>query len=240
MTEVYSLGLSERDRVDRTFGGGIPAGTLGLVEGPQGAGKSTLVRRFVYGLLETGTPTTYVSPELSAGEFVAQMSSLSYDVTDHLLAGRLLYLSAAAATYGEGRALVAPFLRSETLWRADVVVVDGLGTLLRNDPKLSRQVRGDDADRVVRKLVDALRERMGRTTTLLVTVDPATVSDRALRPVRSAAGLYLSLETNQVGGEVRRSAVVKRFEEMPAPVNDTVSFSVEQGRGVTIVTRTVA
>lgn len=240
MTDLHSLGLEDRDRVNRAFGGGIPVGTLGLIEGPQGAGKSALAQRFAYGFCETDVATTYVSPELTAGEFVAQMQSLSYDVTDHLLADRLLYLSAEAATYGESRPLVAPFLSAETLWRADAVVVDGLEALLRNDPDLAPLVESGAADRVTRRLVSALRTRADRETTLLLTVDPSALPERALRPLRSAAGLYLDLEVNHVAGDVRRSAVVRRFEEMPAPVNDTVSFSVEQGRGVTIVTRTVA
>jgi flagellar protein FlaH len=240
MTELHSLGLEDRDRVNSAFGGGIPAGTLGLIEGPQGAGKSALAQRFVYGFCETGVATTYVTPELTAGEFIAQMQSLSYGVVEHLLGDRLLFLSAEAATYGEDRPLIAPFVQADTLWRADAVVVDGLGTLVRNDPELAALVESGDADRVTRRLVSAIQGRADRETTVLLTVADDALPEKALRPLRSAAGFYLDLAVSEVAGDVRRSAVVRRFEEMPAPVNDTVSYSVEQGRGITIVTRTVA
>ena len=57
-----SIGLEARDRVNHAIGGGIPEGSLVLVEGGTGAGKSVLTARLVYGLCEEGTsvgcPTT--------------------------------------------------------------------------------------------------------------------------------------------------------------------------------------
>jgi flagellar protein FlaH len=34
--------------------------------------------------------------------------------------------------------------------------------------------------------------------------------------------------------------VVRRFAGMASPVDDTIGFSVEQGRGITIESRTIA
>jgi len=61
-----------------------------------------------------------------------------------------------------------------------------------------------------------------------------------LRPLRESADLYFKISTEQVGSEIRHSMAVKRFLEMKQPVDDTIGFAVQQGRGITIESRTVA
>jgi flagellar protein FlaH len=66
------------------------------------------------------------------------------------------------------------------------------------------------------------------------------VTDRALRPLRDAAGVYIELQTTVVGQEIRKQGLVRRFAGMRRPVDDTISFSVQQGRGIVVESRTVA
>ncbi|WP_254546273.1 ATPase domain-containing protein [Halomarina pelagica] len=237
MTDHYSIGLEARDRVNHAIGGGLPAGHVVLIEGPDGGGKSVLGQRFAYGLACEGTPTAYVSTELSSSGFVDQMHSLSYDVVDHLLAERLLFVRADVT--GERR-LLARLMDDSPLWRADVLVVDGLDAILRNDPEVvAARSRGEDG-RVLQSFVARLGQATAAEKTVVLTVNPEPVSERAMRPLRDAAGVYLEIETTPVGQDIRRSALVHRFAEMANPVNDTIGFSVQQGRGITIESRTVA
>ena len=48
--DLFSLGMGERDRLNKELGGGIPPGSIVLVEGDYGAGKSAMSQRFAYGL----------------------------------------------------------------------------------------------------------------------------------------------------------------------------------------------
>jgi flagellar protein FlaH len=75
---------------------------------------------------------------------------------------------------------------------------------------------------------------------VVLTVDPGRLTERALRPLRSAADVYLELRSEAVGQEIRKKALVRRFAGMKRPVDDTVAFSVQQGRGVVIESRTIA
>lgn len=240
MNDHLSLGLTENDRVDNALGGGIPAGAIGLIEGAEGAGKSALMQRFAYGLADEGAYVSYVSTELTAQEFIAQMDSLSYDVVDLLLDEQLLFLHADTNTFDDDRELVSRLLGADVLWRADVVIIDSLSGLVANDPRFEAIAKREDEDRAMEAVIKALKGRTAAGKTVLLTADPDAVSDRTLRPLRNTASLFFELQTNTVGQEVRKSMVVRRFEGMAGPVNDTVSFSVEQGRGITIVTRTVA
>jgi flagellar protein FlaH len=232
-----SVGLHDRDRVDNAVGGGLPEGSLVLLEGETGTGKSALASRFVYGLTEEGTSVGMVSTESSAREYVAQMHSLSYDVVDALLDGRLTYFH--APTEGE-RPLLARLLSPGPQWRADVAVVDGFGALCRNDRRFGPTLGSGDEDRAMERVVARLDPPLAADKIAVLTVDPAALTERALRPLRGAADVYLELQTRVVGQEIRKQGLVRRFAGMKRPVDDTISFSVQQGRGIVVESRTVA
>ncbi|ELY68253.1 ATPase domain-containing protein [Natrinema versiforme] len=242
MTEYHSIGLTDRDRVNNAIGGGIPAGSIVLIEGQDGAGKSALSQRFSYGMATEDAYVTYVSTELKSWEFVQQMNSLSYDVVDLLLDEQLLFLHANVDTRNEGqeRQLLGRLASAETLWKADVVFVDTLSSLLRNDPNYEAVINEGDEDHVIQRLVTFLRQVTMRDKSVVLTVDPTSVRDDALRPLRNVADIYLEIETNTVGQEIRRKILVRRFQNMKNPVDDSIGFSVQQGRGLSIVSRTVA
>lgn len=233
----YSLGLEKRDRVNNAFGGGLPEGSLVLVEGGTGAGKSVLASRVVYGLCEEGTSVGVASTAQSVGEYVSQMHSLSYGVVDHLLEDRLRYFRAQVDS---DQRLVDRFLRPSPLWDRTAVVADGFGALCRNDPELGPVLGTEDADLAMERVTARIETALAANTLIVLTVDPTTVGDRALGPLRSAADVFLDLRSEVVGQSVQRTAVVRRFAGMKDPVDDTISFSVQQGRGVVIESRTVA
>ncbi|MBP2252418.1 flagellar protein FlaH [Halarchaeum solikamskense] len=232
-----SIGLEDRDRVNHAIGGGFPEGSLVLLEGGTGAGKSALASRVVYGLCEEGSRVALASTEGDVGSYLEQMHSLSYDVLDHLLAGRLRYFHVPLE---RERALVERFLRPGALWDADVVVADGFGALCRNDPAFAAALGTPAADRAMERVVARLDAPLDAGRVVLLTVDPAALSEAALRPLHAAADVYLSLQTDVVGQDVRKKAVVRRFAGMRRPVDDTIGFSVKQGRGLVIESRTIA
>lgn len=232
-----SIGLEARDRVNRAIGGGFPEGSLVLLEGGTGAGKSALTQRFVYGLCTEGTAVGLASTQLSTGEFVDQMHSLSYGVVDHLLDGRLRYFQ--VPTDGD-RPLLNRFVEPSGLWDAGVVAVDGFGTLCRNDRRFSTLLGSGEEDRAMERVVDRLDTALAADKIVLLTVDPDTLTERSLRPLRSAADVYLELRGETVGNEIRKKALVRRFAGMKTPVDDTIGFAVQQGRGIVIESRTIA
>jgi flagellar protein FlaH len=238
----YSIGLEDRDRVNDAFGGGLPQGSIVLLEGADGAGKSVVSQRCAYGMVTEGTAVAYVSTELRAAEFIEQMHSLSYDVVRPLLDDRLLFLHAPVDARGPGRErdLLGRLFDAGTLWRADAVFVDSFGALLRNDPSFDDAAAEGDADHAMERIVRSLKRAVASGRTVFLTVDPTGLDATALGPLRGVADVYFAIETSTVGQDVRRSMVVRRFAGMASPVDDTIGFSVEQGRGITIESRTIA
>lgn len=242
----YSIGLTDRDRLNHSLGGGIPRGSIVLLEGGYGDGKSIIAQRFIKGFCEEGHYVSYLSTELTAASFLDQMHSLAYDVDRFLLEERLHFIAAdvdtQSALTGEPprRELLTALLQPLPLWRADVVVIDTLDAILRNDVRFSSIAAMGEGQRAIQNLVSYVKRVTASGTSVVLTLDPSSLDERTLRPLREVADVYFQLTSQQVGQDIRRSVVVRRFLGMANRVNDSIGFSVQPNRGIIIESRTVA
>ncbi|MFB6311104.1 MAG: ATPase domain-containing protein [Salinirussus sp.] len=247
-TELYSIGLGERDRLDKELGGGIPPGSIVLVEGDYGAGKSALSQRFTYGLCEEGNVVTYLSTELTTGSFLEQMHSLDYDMVDHILDERALFLPAEIGdgnTFSGGeesdrKELLRRLMEAELMWESDAIIIDTFDAILRNDPKFEALIRENEERQAALEIISFFRDVISQGKIIMLTVDPTTLDGEALAPFRSIADVFLELEMVEVGNDIRRQINVKRFAGMGEQVGETIGYSVRSGTGIVIESRSVA
>jgi flagellar protein FlaH len=249
---LYSLGLDEHDRLNNELGGGIPQGSIVLVEGDYGAGKSAMSQRMTYGLCEEDNSVTLVSTELTVRGFIDQMHSLSYDVEEHLLDENLLFFHADVDTgksaikqgvdddESNRKQLLKRLMEAEKMWQADTIIIDTFDAILRNDPKFEALVRQNDERQAALEIISFFRDLVSQGRVIVLTVDPSTVDEEAIGPFRSIADVYLELQMAEVGNDVRRSIAVRRFAGMGEQVGDTIGFSVRSGTGIVIESRSVA
>ena len=248
-TKLYPLGLEDHDRLNDELGGGLPQGSIILMEGNYGAGKSALAQRFVYGLCEEDYSVSYMSTELDISGFIDQMHSLSYDMVNHILNEKVLFMHADIDTEGsisgnkdksERRDLLKRLMEADVAWDGDVVVVDTFDAILRNDPKFDALVRDNEERQAALEIVSFFRDMASEGKSVVLTVDPSTLEEDAIGPFRAIADVYLELEMIEVGGDVRRQISVKRFAGMGGQVGDTIGYSVRPGIGLVIESREVA
>ncbi len=248
--ELFSIGLKERDRLNKELGGGIPPGSIVLVEGDYGAGKSAISQRFTYGLCEEGHKVTYLSTELTVGSFLEQMHSLNYDMVKHMLNENVLFLHAdigdSKSTFasteddGERKELLRRLMEAELMWQSDVVIIDTFDAILRNDPKFEALVRENEERQAALEIISFFRDIISDGKVVMITVDPTTLDEEAIGPFRSIADVFLELEMIEVGNDVRRQISVLRFAGMGEQVGDTIGYSVRSGTGIVIESRSVA
>ena len=247
--DLYSLGLGSRDRLNKELGGGIPPGSIVLVEGEYGAGKSAMSQRFTYGLCEEGTMVTTLSTELTVGSFLEQMHSLEYNMVDHMLDEDVLFLHAAIGdsknTFtkeadDDRKELLRRLMEAEVMWESDVIIIDTFDAILRNDPKFEALVRENEERQAALEIISFFRDIISEGKVIMLTVDPTTLDEEAIGPFRSIADVFLELEMVEVGQEVRRQINVLRFAGMGEQVGDTIGFSVRSGTGIVIESRSVA
>lgn len=247
-TNLYSLGLEDRDQLNQELGGGFPKGSIVLVEGDYGAGKSAMSQRFTYGFCEEGYTVTYLSSELTVSGFIQQMDSLNYNVEGHLLDERLLFLHADLDTGsklsedGEGgrKELLKRLMDGEEMWQADIIIIDTFDAILRNDPKFEALIRQNEERQAALEIISFFRDLVSNGRNIILTVDPSTVDEEAIGPFRSIADVFIELQMVEVGNDVRRQISVKRFAGMGEQVGDTVGYSIRADTGIVIQSRSVA
>jgi len=246
--DLFSIGLKERDRLNKELGGGIPPGSIVLVEGDYGAGKSAISQRFAYGLCEEDHTVTMLSTELTVGSFLDQMHSLDYDMVEHILDENILFLH---ADIGEGnklsgggdedrKDLLKRLMEAEVMWESDVIMIDTFDAILRNDPKFEALVRQNEERQAALEIISFFRDVISQGKVIVLTVDPSTLDEEAIGPFRAIADVFLELEMVEVGNDVRRQISVMRFAGMGEQVGDTIGYSVRSGTGIVIESRSVA
>lgn len=124
--QVHSTGLNE---LDRTLGGGIVPGSIILISGAPGIGKSTLLLRLSESFVGHGLSTLYVSGEETISQISGRARRLSIEVDIGLI-----------STVDVGSIL--SLIEKE---RPDVIIIDSVQTLshseLSGSPGSIQQVR---------------------------------------------------------------------------------------------------
>jgi len=246
---LFSIDLPDHDRLNEELGGGVPSGSIALMEGDYGAGKSALSQRFTYGFCQNGNRVTYLSTELTISGFLDQMNSLSYDVVDHILDEELLFLHANLDSGGnfsgggeksERKQLLTRLMEAETMWDSDVIIIDTFDAILRNDPQFEALIRQNEERQAALEIISFFRDVISQGKVIVLTVDPSTLDEEAIGPFRAIADVFILLQMIEVGNDVRRQISVKRFAGMGEQVGDVIGYSVRSGTGIVIESRSVA
>lgn len=238
---LYSIGLEDHDRLNKKLGGGIPKGSIVVIEAPFGGGKSAISQRFTYGFLEEGYSVTVLSSELTVSGFINQMDSLGYNIERYLLDEKLLFLHAAVGS-GEGgdRDLLSSLMDADVMWKPDVIAIDTFDAILRNDATFDDLVRQSEGRQAALEIISFFREIIRKNKTIILTVDPTTLTEDVLSPFRAIADVHLEIVMEEIGNEVRRTLNVNRFSGMGQQVGDMIGFSVRPDIGIVIESRSVA
>ena len=75
--------------LEKQLGGGIPLGSLTLIEGASSSGKSVLCQHLTYGALQSGLGAAYFSSESTARALIDQMGSIGLGVSNYVSADML-------------------------------------------------------------------------------------------------------------------------------------------------------
>ena len=217
----------QRDMLHTKLGGAIPYGSLVLVEGKDGMGKSLLVQRLLYSFLVNGATVTYVSAELSTKDFLQQMDSLHYSIDDWLVDQRLLFIP--MFPFIGGGKLRADFLDrllcAQQLFEHDIIIIDTLSFLL---------VQGNISQEKVFDAIKFFKKIVNKGKIVMFTVDPEQLNKGLLTLIRSVADVYLEFGSKSLGGDIKKFMSINRFKRAKQQVVAQIAFRVEPGQGMII------
>jgi flagellar protein FlaH len=220
---IISTGHPE---IDKKLGGGIPIGTLTLIEGQSDAGKSVLCQQMIWGSLSGGFKVLLFTTENTVKSLVSQMESLGLGILDYILLGRLkvFYMKPSqvkvypAATFD---AILANIEKNSTF---QLAVIDSLTPI----------VSGSDVLKILsyfercKSICD-----QGRTV-MNVTHTYALDNDTLIR-VRSACDAHLKLTIEKIGDKLVKSLEVAKVRGASQNTGNVVAFEVEPEVGMKIM-----
>ena len=222
---ILSSGNSE---IDKRLGGGIPLGSLTLIEGENDTGKSVLCQQFVYGGLTTGHNIAYYTTENTIKSFLRQMESLSLDVSDFYAWGYLrifpVHLEGIDWSTEQMRSilnLVANHIRNV---RENVIIIDSLTMFTTYSTE-------DD----ILEFLTKLKNLCDSGKTIMITLHQHAFKEDTLVRIRSACDCHLFLRKEQVGDRYVSVLEVSKIRGARKTTGNIVSFEVHPGFGLKII-----
>ena len=223
-TKVISTANAE---VDKKMGGGIPIGSLTLIEGQSDAGKSVVSQQLAFGALMSDVGVAYYTAENTVKSLLTQMASLGLDVTDHFLVDRLRVYPLQMATKDINTDMVFTRILKhiETLPEGfKVIVVDSLTNVVTHSNESS--------------IIDffiACKELCDEGRTMVNVVHSYAFDETMLIRVRSLCDAHLKLRLEEVGDRLIKMMEVSKVRNADRSTGNIISFEVEPGMGMRII-----
>ncbi|MCA9969376.1 MAG: response regulator [Anaerolineales bacterium] len=217
---VISSGNGE---LDSKMGGGIPLGSLTLIEGSSGAGKSVLTQQLIWGSLQDGFTISLFTSENSVPSLVKQMRSLDLDILDFLLMGRARVFPIEVARLGRQ----APWLLLDAMRReqgCDMLIVDSLTLAI-----------GQSTIEEVLGFFEESKRLSARGFTIMIILHSHAIGGELLVRLRSLCDAHLQLRTEEVGKKLVKTLEVTKVRGADKTTGNIVSFEVEPGWGMRVI-----
>ena len=212
--------------IDSKMGGGIPKGSLTLVEGQSGAGKSVLTQQIIWGSLHNDLNAVLYTSENTYKSLLRQMDSLNQSVLDWVLLGRFL-IFAAQSTSTDGQptkvldALLEDMHRQE---RADLFVIDSITSLVLHT-QLKQAIT----------FFENCKDLCDRGKTIIAVAHSYALDSGSLIRIRSMCDAHFNMRIEEVGEELVRVLEIGKIRGAHKSVDNLISFSVEPGCGMQII-----
>jgi len=209
--------------IDKKIGGGIPLGSLTLIEGHSSAGKSVLIQQMIHGSLRGGYKATLFTTENTVKSLVTQMQSLNLDVLDFLLLDRLRVYPMEVARLKRD----APYILLEAMKAEgdrDMVFVDSLTSCIIQST----------VDEVL-AYFEECKQLCSKGMTILIVLHSHAVSVELLTRIRSMCDAHLRLRTEEMGDRLIKTMEVTKVRGAERTTGNIISFEIEPGWGMRII-----
>jgi len=223
--EVILTGLPE---IDEKLGGGIPVGSLCLVEGHSDAGKSVFCQHLAHGTLTSGqTSAAYYTTENTIKSLISQMDSLNMFTLDYFLADRLrIYPLIFRGIVHDGRKpfFVLTHHISRLPKEFKLVIVDSTTLLVSHSDPVS-----------IIDFFSQCKELCDEGRSIILVAHSYAFEEDMLARTRSLCDARFKLRLEQVGDRMVKLMEVLKVRGADRPTGDIVSFDIEPRQGMRII-----
>lgn len=223
----------EKDGFEQRFGQMIPEGSLVLLEGEEGTGKSIFCQRFCFAFLKNGHTCSYVSTQYTVKTFLRQVSSVGYDMKEYLISGKLFFIS-TEVTLAETlprETFFTSLVTAKKIFEPEIIFIDSLSTLLKESLTRENLVE-------LKSFFNRLR---GSGKVIFVTANPKEWDEEVVNEFRMISDIhFLVTRETKPGLGIVHNIYLKKFNGAKHRYEPVTTFSVRPGIGLTIETTSVA
>ncbi|MCZ7357049.1 MAG: AAA family ATPase [Candidatus Methanoperedens sp.] len=215
-----------RDELCRKLGGGFPPGSIIVLEGGTGSGKSTVCQRLAYGLMENDFSVTYVSTQMTTKGFINQMYSLEYRIAPFLLKKKLLYIPVLSLIdqAASREDFIERLREAKALFEKDIIIIDTISSLIKHSANVEKSL----------ELVSFFKRLTGIKKTIILSIDPTELDPNILSEFVGSCDINLSLKISTLGSSIKRTIIVNKFTGASASVDSMVGFRIEPNVGLVV------
>ena len=222
--DIVTTGSTE---IDKKLGGGIPIGSLVLLEGQSDSGKSVLSQHFSHGAVTSGMSVAYYTSENTVKSLITQMASLNLDITDYFLCDHfriypiesgvreITTQQAFSELMNHLRGLPAEF---------KLAIVDSLTAVVAHSD-----------DQSILDFFAGCKRLCDQGLTIVAVVHSYAFDERVLIRVGSLCDTRLMLKVEQMGERLVKIMEVAKVRNADQSTGNVISFDVEPGLGMKII-----
>ena len=219
--EIISTGHTE---IDRRLGGGIPVGSLTLIEGQSDAGKSVFAQQMIWGSLTSQHQVQVFTTENSVRSLNSQMESLGLDILDALLLGWLEIYPVTTSRMEAADTFKVIIENIERNTTHNMVVVDSL------TPVIAHTSVGN-----IISYFEECKRLCDHGKTIINIAHTYAFNEEVLARIRSVCDAHFRLRIQEVGDKLVKVLEVAKVRGADKNTGNILSFEVEPGMGMRVM-----
>lgn len=219
--EVISTGHPE---IDKKLGGGIPCGSLTLIEGQSDAGKSVLAQQMIWGSLSSKHRVALFTTENTVRSFNTQMQSLGLDILDYLLLGWLRIYHLESSKIRTSATFDVILAETDRRQRYDMIVIDSLTPVIVHNPL-----------ETVLNYFDECKARCDKGKTIINIAHSYAFDESVLIRLRSVCDAHFRLRIEEIGDKLIKVLDVAKVRGADQTTGNSLSFDILPGMGMRIM-----
>jgi KaiC/GvpD/RAD55 family RecA-like ATPase len=229
----YDTSLTGFEHLEQMIGGTIPRGSILLLIGDPGSGKTVLSYELLHDELEAGRPCALLSYDAFPEDVQARMSEFGWDIISSLRKGRLKIIDCYSGLAGQGEGA----LRDPSDLTELNIQVTSFITKAKNVPvtlildSLTPIFNGVDAKQAV-NFLQTVGAKVKKTGGLFVlTASKGAVPEDAIAKIKSIMDGVIELTLVRHGRKALRYLSILKMERRRIAI-DTAQFDIARGRGL--------
>jgi flagellar protein FlaH len=221
--KIISTGHPE---IDKKLGGGLPIGSLTLIEGQSDAGKSVLCQQMIWGSLKSNYKVLVFTSENSAKSLVKQMDSLGLGILDYLLLGKVkvFYMRPSEIKIDATKTFDTILNSVEKHPSYQLTILDSLTPIVSNTN-----------DNELLSYFERCKTYCDQNRTIINVVHTYAVNNDILIRLRSACDAHLKLTIEKIGDKLVKTLEVAKVRGAAQTTGNIVTFEIEPEVGMKIM-----